>query len=77
MIDVQFSDEPKVEEMFPWSKVSLRKKRMRNKFVNGGWHRYVPRPVRMQYLGKLMVLPIRRAMRMGGIGRQIFSVEKI
>ena len=61
MIDIQFSDDPRVEELMPWS-MCLRKHRMRKKFVHG-YHRYLPRWVRMQYLGKLMTVPIRRALK--------------
>lgn len=68
--DIQFSDDPRVEELMPWSTVCLRKHRMRKKFVHG-YHRYLPRWVRMQFLGKLMTVPIRRALKEDGFSRRI------
>ena len=70
--DIQFSDDLRPEELMPWSMICLRKHRMRKKFVRH-YYRYLPRWVRMQYLGKVLTVPIRRALKEDGFIRRILS----
>jgi hypothetical protein len=69
-------DEPTHEDLMPFSKIRLRKKRMRKKFLKSPF-KYVSRRIWREYFAKLMVSPIRRALNYQGIGRQLLMVEEL
>jgi len=70
------SDIPTIRDLYKYSKIRLRKKRLRKKFAKQP-RRYVPEKVYFEFIRKMLTLPIRRTMCYSAIGRKLFTVEPL
>ena len=71
-----FPEIPKRNDLFKYSKIRLKKKRMRKKFLKR-YYAYVARKIWFEYLAKCMVAPIRTSLNYAGLGRKLFRVEEL
>ena len=69
-------DTPTIRDLYKYSKIRLRKTRARKKFAKNAY-RYVPEKVYIEFISKMVVFPIRRALHYSAIGRKLFTVEPL
>lgn len=63
------------EELFKYSSIRLKKKRFRKKFLKNV-HRYIPEKIYIDYLARVMVVPIMRNS-FADVGRKLCSIESL
>jgi len=75
-IKYRLPSEPTVDDLMPFSKVRLKKSRMKKKFRKY-WYRYVSDDIRKEFCAQAMVAPIRRALTYDSFARKLFMVEPL
>lgn len=68
---------PTIQDLFKYSKVSLKKKRMRRKFIRN-WSKYVSNDIYVEYMAKCYA-SILRGMKMNyaELGKKLIMVEEL
>lgn len=66
---------PTIKDLYPYSSISLKKKRMRKKFARQHF-KYIPYHIFCEYFGKVMSRPLRRSLNYAELGRNIIQVKE-
>ena len=66
---------PTVKDLYQYSCISLKKKRMRKKFARQHF-KYIPYHIFCEYFGKMMTIPLSRSLEYAELGRNIIQVKE-
>jgi hypothetical protein len=70
------NESPKLTDLFRFSKIRLRKKRSRKKFAKN-YSKYVNVRIAEEFLVKSLVMPLRRSLKYGEIGKKLLMVDQL